>query len=55
MRGGKGLKKDWYRKKCDGCKHYNPECRQGACSLYPYNVGYRPQKFLPLRETSDTS
>ena len=29
-------KKKWERKECNGCKYYNPECRQGACSLYPY-------------------
>lgn len=49
------MKKKWQVKECGSCKLLNPECRQGACSLYPYNVGYRPQKFLPLRETSDTS
>lgn len=27
-------KKSWERKECDGCKSYNPECRQGACSVY---------------------
>lgn len=48
-------KKNWERKECDGCKSYNPECRQGACSLYPYRTGYKPQKNLPLVETSDTS
>ena len=29
-------KKSWERKECDGCKSYNPECRMGACSIYPY-------------------
>ena len=29
-------KKNWEREECDGCKSYNPECRQGVCSLYPY-------------------
>ena len=29
-------KKNWERKECNGCKSYNRECRQGACSLYPY-------------------
>ena len=29
-------KKSWYCEKCDGCKSYNPECRMGACSIYPY-------------------
>lgn len=48
-------KKSWKRKECDGCKSYNTECRQGACSLYPYRTGYKPQKNLPLAETSDTS
>lgn len=28
----------WQRPTCDGCKHYNPECRQGACGLYPYVI-----------------
>lgn len=28
--------KSWERKECDGCKFYNPECRMGACSIYPY-------------------
>lgn len=48
-------KKKWIKKECDSCKSYNPECRQGACSLYPYRTGYKPQKNLPLVETSDTS
>lgn len=48
-------KKKWIKKECDGCKSYNPECEQGACSLYPYKTGYNPQKFLPLKETSDIS
>ena len=29
-------KKNWERKECEGCKSHNPECRQGVCSLYPY-------------------
>lgn len=29
-------KKNWEREECGGCKSYNPECRQGVCSLYPY-------------------
>lgn len=28
--------RSWERKECDGCKFFNPECRQGACSRYPY-------------------
>ncbi|MCI9517197.1 MAG: hypothetical protein HFI79_09855 [Lachnospiraceae bacterium] len=48
-------KKKWIKKECDGCKSFNPECEQGACSLYPYKTGYNPQKFLPLKETSDIS
>lgn len=35
--GGNNLsKKGWERKECDGCKHYNPECRMGVCGIYPY-------------------
>lgn len=26
-------KKNWERKECNGCKSYNPECRQGALNL----------------------
>ena len=29
-------KKSWERKECDGRKSYKPECRMGACSIYPY-------------------
>ncbi len=29
-------KKNWERKEFEGCKSYNPECRMGACSIYPY-------------------
>lgn len=29
-------KKSWEHKECDSCKSYNPECRMGACSIYPY-------------------
>ncbi len=29
-------KKSWERKECDGCKSYNPECRMGVRSIYPY-------------------
>lgn len=29
-------KKSWERKECDGCKPYNPECRQVVYSVYPY-------------------
>lgn len=31
-------KTKWQRPACDGCKHYNQECRQGACSLFPYVI-----------------
>lgn len=49
------MKKSWERKECEGCKSYNPECRQGACSIYLYKAGYKTKKILPLKETSDTS
>lgn len=45
-------KKNGERKECSGCKSYNPECRQGACSLYPYKV----RKVITRnREEYDTS
>lgn len=24
---------NWQRNECNGCKEYNPECRQGACCI----------------------
>lgn len=30
------MKKKWYKKECNGCRSYCPECRQGMCSIYPY-------------------
>ena len=24
---------NWQRRECNGCKEYNPECRQGACCI----------------------
>ena len=44
-------KKKWERKWCDGCVHYNPECRQGVCSLYPY----QGKKAVSNTEKHDTS
>lgn len=29
-------KKKWMKRECHGCKSYNPECKRGVCSLYPY-------------------
>lgn len=29
-------KRSWKRKECNGYKSYNPECRMGVCSIYPY-------------------
>lgn len=23
----------WQRRECNGCKEYNPECRQGVCFI----------------------
>lgn len=39
-------KKSWERKECDGCKSYNPECRIGACSIYPH----QKQKKVGVKE-----
>ena len=44
-------KKSWERKECDGCKYYNPECRLGACSIYPY----KKKKLTNEKEEHDTS
>ena len=44
-------KKKWKRRECDGCLHYNPECRQGVCSLNPYNK----KKIVNDKEKLDTS
>lgn len=35
-------KRKWQRPTCDGCKHYNPECPQGACDLFPYKIRKTP-------------
>lgn len=28
----------WQRTACNGCKHHNPECKRGACDLFPYVI-----------------
>lgn len=43
--------KQWERKECSGCKSYNPECKQGACNLYPYK---KKKKVIEKREYYDT-
>lgn len=56
MNGGFNLKKKtWERKECEGCKHHNQECRQGACSLNPYIKCYVSNIFSPSDVTPDTS
>ena len=35
MKGVMLLRKSWKRKECRDCKFDNPECRMGACSIYP--------------------
>ena len=44
-------KNKWERKECDGCLHYNPECRQGVCGLDPY----KKKKRVSDMEKHDTS
>ncbi len=45
-------KKNWERKECDGCKSYNPECRMGVCSIYPYR---EMKVVVKEKEVHDTS
>lgn len=35
-KGGTFIEEKWQMKECDGCKLFNPECRQGMCCLHPY-------------------
>ena len=44
-------KKSWERKECDGCKSYNPECRMGACSIYPYQKKKTEVKKVEIHDT----
>lgn len=44
-------KKSWKRKKYDNCKSYNPECRMGACSIYPYQ---KKKVVVKEKEVHDT-
>lgn len=46
------IKKNWERKECDGCKFYNPECRQGVCYLYPYQK--QKKREVKEKEVHDT-
>lgn len=44
-------KNSWERKKCDGCRSYNPECRMGICSIYPYQ---KQKREVREKEVDDT-
>ena len=39
-------------KECNCCKSYNPECRMGACSIYPYQKQKQTEiKEIEIRDT----